>query len=489
MSVADYLGTETIVRASANPLELSLFEDPTGGLTSGPAEELSTTEMEALVRLHVSAYSPSVFYLLYTPFVDVVRLIVEGGLLPEGTELRGVDGNSGKSGRDGAVGDSKEDEEGSASTVTPSLRRPEEVMARWFSDGSAVLRDPHGATAGAMGERRWKLLGEALVSFYAPIEEVMPLTRVVRKRGLPEHLYIPFFRQLAMSLVPPESRRSVAATLPGVILGLANGRAPRLLALPDDHVERVLTVAELFLGVAQETGNTDLAYLGVQLLRANDLMTPFAFQKQLTNVFSAAARLQTDWLVRSTGQLVDAFPRWVDYERMVRHDNVVHLCELRDAAKASGSPKPCLASKGESECGVGQQQHEYFTSRRLEDVERVSALERNVEQAVLRREAALLAEVQAMEQRRLRLQLKRVETDGPAYTREHHVPPSPVRRGVEVRETESKASSTPRGDDNNNKGGKRTKKRRPSHAKPRLKSRGGKELLPADEEPLDEYSL
>lgn len=57
----------------------------------------------------------------------------------------------------------------------------------------------------------------------------MPLTRVVRKHALNESIYVPFFRQLAMNLVDVDKRRSTVAMLPGLVLGLANGRAPLTL--------------------------------------------------------------------------------------------------------------------------------------------------------------------------------------------------------------------------------------------------------------------
>ncbi|TPP40936.1 hypothetical protein CGC20_36435 [Leishmania donovani] len=378
----DPLGTTT--------LELNLLEDPTAGLATGPAEELTPTELETRVRVLVSGYTPSLYRLLYTPFVDVVAL------------LRPV--------------------------------RPEEIMARWFTDGPATLKLPH-ATAEAMGKRRWNAFCRALEAHWATFEDVMPLTRVVQRHNLREELYIPLFRQLAMELVDPTKRASAVATLPGIILSLANGRAPRSLGLPESDTERVRLVSNLFLGVAQETGNTDLAYLSVQLLRANDLPTPFSAQKQITNVFAAASRIETDWQMRATSLLIESYPKWLEYYKRVQLDNKVALEALsrgpvpntsNESAGAEGGDVTAAASRaprkesyaldkhhgkrskgrtadsdmnGEAADSSledteerSTEQYRYFTSRQQDDVTRVTALEENIE-AALRSRASELREV------------------------------------------------------------------------------------------------
>ncbi|AYU77619.1 hypothetical protein, conserved [Leishmania donovani] len=421
----DPLGTTT--------LELNLLEDPTAGLATGPAEELTPTELETRVRVLVSGYTPSLYRLLYTPFVDVVALLVKEGLAPtaDAEILQSSSPSGSNSGSVATTGGGV-----GTGTVSTSLRpvRPEEIMARWFTDGPATLKLPH-ATAEAMGKRRWNAFCRALEAHWATFEDVMPLTRVVQRHNLREELYIPLFRQLAMELVDPTKRASAVATLPGIILSLANGRAPRSLGLPESDTERVRLVSNLFLGVAQETGNTDLAYLSVQLLRANDLPTPFSAQKQITNVFAAASRIETDWQMRATSLLIESYPKWLEYYKRVQLDNKVALEALsrgpvpntsNESAGAEGGDVTAAASRaprkesyaldkhhgkrskgrtadsdmnGEAADSSledteerSTEQYRYFTSRQQDDVTRVTALEENIE-AALRSRASELREV------------------------------------------------------------------------------------------------
>ncbi|KPI89309.1 hypothetical protein ABL78_1538 [Leptomonas seymouri] len=450
---------------SSSSLELNLLEDPTAGLASGPAEELTPTELETRVRVLVSSYTPSLYRLLYTPFVDVIGVVVREKLVPEGEDAKltttttttasarasisqvasGSDLPSYGVGLTAAAAASSPGLEGSA-TVSTSYRpvRPEEIMARWFTDGAATLKHPH-ETAEAMGKRRWAHFCRALEAHWADMEEVMPLTRVVRRHGLREDLYVPLFRQLAMELADPTKRASALVTLPGLILSLANGRAPRSLGLPEHDTDRIQLVSKLFLGVAQETGDTDLAYLALQLLRANNMQTPFAAQKQLTNVFAAASRIETDWQARGASLLVGCYRKWLDYYREVQLDNKAALEKLAaaevgarragedtrsdDAADASerrlasssarctaalktrnskASAKPAAASHtqaAEATCGAEGEgelagQYRYFTSRRQDDITRITALEENIEAAV-RGRAAELQGVRVRRRRRL----------------------------------------------------------------------------------------
>ncbi|CBZ25217.1 conserved hypothetical protein [Leishmania mexicana MHOM/GT/2001/U1103] len=419
----DPLGTTT--------LELNLLEDPTAGLATGPAEELTPTELETRVRVLVSGYTPSLYRLLYTPFVDVVALLVKEGLAPtaDAEILQSSSPNSSSS--SGSVATTAGGV--STRTVSTSLRpvRPEEIMARWFTDGPATLKLPH-ATAEVMGKRRWNAFCRALEAHWSAFEDVMPLTRVVQRHNLREELYIPLFRQLAMELVDPTKRASAVATLPGIILSLANGRAPRSLGLPESDTERVRLVSNLFLGVAQETGNTDLAYLAVQLLRANDLPTPFSAQKQITNVFAAASRIETDWQMRATSLLIESYPKWLEYYKRVQLDNKVALEALQRGtvpttsdesagaggggvtAAASRAPRKvaCALDKHHGKRSKGRtadsdkngeaadssledtgerstEQYRYFTSRQQDDVTRVTALEQNIEAALCSRASEL----------------------------------------------------------------------------------------------------
>ncbi|KAG5482493.1 hypothetical protein CUR178_05633 [Leishmania enriettii] len=426
--MSDPLGTTT--------LELNLLEDPTAGLATGPAEELTPTELETRVRVLVSGYTPSLYRLLYMPFVDVVALLLKEGLVPTAdSEVAQSSGPSGIGSSNGSVAATTGGV--GAGTVSTNYRlvKPEEIMARWFTDGPSTLKQPH-ATAEAMGKRRWNTFCRALEAHWAAFEDVMPLTRVVQRHNLREDLYIPLFRQLAMELVDPTKRASAVATLPGVILSLANGRAPRSMGLPENDTERVRLVSNLFLGVAQETGSTDLSYLAVQLLRANNLLTPFSAQKQITNVFAAAYRIETDWQMRATSLLIESYPKWLEYYRRVQLDNKVALDalergpvstvrgesveaereEVTAAASRALNKAPLVANKHRSRRSKGHaaessrigeaahsspedtgdgatEQYRYFTSRQQDDVTRVTALEENID-AALRSRASELREVQ-----------------------------------------------------------------------------------------------
>ncbi|KAG5508743.1 hypothetical protein JKF63_05241 [Porcisia hertigi] len=445
-SKVEALSFDAEFRARANDplgttmLELNLLEDPTAGLATGPAEELTPTELETRVRVLVSGYTPSLYRLLYMPFVDVVSLLVKEGLVPTAdtgvVQCSSPNSNSSDSVMTATGGICP-------STVSTSLRpvRPEEIMARWFTDGPTTLKLPH-ATAEAMGKRRWNAFCRALEAHWATFEDVMPLTRVVLRHHLREDLYIPLLRQLAMELVDPTKRASAVATLPGVILSLANGRAPRSLGLPENDTERVRLVSNLFLGVAQETGNTDLAYLAVQLLRANDMPTPFSAQKQLTNVFAAASRIETDWQMRATSMLIESYSKWLEYFRRVQLDNRVALEALDQGSVATASNEKTEAGGGEgsttaspgkknvsavlerrstnpskvcaadsrrngeaadvSAAASGErstEQYRYFTSRQQDDVTRVTALEENIDTA-LRSRASELRETQSHRRRK-----------------------------------------------------------------------------------------
>lgn len=460
-------------RASFNSgrLELNLLEDPTAGLATGPAEELTPTELETQVRVLVSGYAPSLYRMLYMPFVDVVMLLVREDLLPTaetGGQLSTTTSlSTSNSHAAGAAAASVLDGAGASAlgaagptVLTTSLRpvRPEEVMARWFTDGPATLKAPH-ATAEAMGKRRWTAFCRALEVHWAGMEDVMPLTRVVRAHNLREELYVPLLRQLAMELVDPTKRGSAVATLPGIILSLANGRAPRSMGLPEKDADRVSLVSNLFLGVAQETGQTDLAYLAVQLLRANDMPTPFSAQKQMTNVFAASARIENDWQMRSTSSLVTSYRKWLEYYKAVQLDNKRALAALqaqraeagdataaadgtaeldldamrekRMRSRAGGAqavtddadvrsagedgPGGAAASSGSLKAAAGAapptpdtpgspaatEQYRYFTSRRQDDVTRVAALERNITDALRSRASELRSVVDRRRRYRL----------------------------------------------------------------------------------------
>lgn len=239
-------------------MQLNLFHDPDGGLTAGPAEELSATELTAQVDSLIRNFSLDVYYLLYTPFVDVVGCVMQQrnpSLMP-----------------------------------TPAPGKPVEVtVARWFSDGATTLqsRNVHSAlcddaranavlaagkqqqqqrglqtgseyderrrcrrieptadaspwpghgggepavygydcdTHAAMGHTRWGLFTAALRAHHAPMHALSPLVRCVRKYQMSESVWVPMLRQLCMDLADTRRRAATVTVLPGLTLSLANGR-------------------------------------------------------------------------------------------------------------------------------------------------------------------------------------------------------------------------------------------------------------------------
>lgn len=372
--VVDLFSQENPAHGGMSPLDLNLFEDPSGGLAAGPAEELSAAEVSSQLRTLTAAFNEGLYHLLYTPFVDVVALVVGEGLMPAAEEPAASGGGYERQ------------------------RRPEEVAARWFTDGPTTLRDPH-FTARAMGAAPWRSLRAALKRSWEASEAVMPLPRAVAKYGVQAEVFIPFLRQLAMELAEPQRRKAIVAVVPGLTLALANGRAPSTLGLPEDQHGRCMAVAELFLSVGQETGNTDLAYLGTQLLRANDIQTPFLLQKQLTNVFSTSSRVQTDWQVRQAGQLAEMYPKWLEYFRKVRSDNAKQLKLLsqapeehtapdgnrggKEAVDANKTKKKKNNETGGSAVAGSAPSDAYFTSGGAEALQRITGLEANIQHALL----------------------------------------------------------------------------------------------------------
>nr|CCC90684.1 unnamed protein product [Trypanosoma congolense IL3000] len=298
-------------------------------------------------------------------------------------------------------------------------------MARWFTDAVVTLQNPSWMEE-AMGSSAWNQLCDGLDQLYEDVEPVMPLTAAVRKHGLPEQILVPFVRQLALEMLLPARRRAVVEILPGLILGLANGRAPPELGFPEAtgssasnssgakggaeeaQRRRAIMAADLFLGVGQETGNTDFAYLGIQLLRANDIPVPFPKQKQLTNVFSAATRIQTDWQMRVSGQLVEVLPKWMDYYKTVYNDNIQAMKRLNekegsamakasqkaDAVKREKMPHGGIHLRNENDRAGSSYRgeenvdgvHDYFSSHRDENMDRLADLEKRIEECVRKRD-------------------------------------------------------------------------------------------------------
>lgn len=221
------------------------------------------------------------------------------------------------------------------------------AVSNWFLDGKSALARPRW-TEEKMGPERYRIFTKALTQEYEKLEAAMPLSRFFRRHpSLPASLFIPFLRQLSLEMYSTERRAAAVKVVPGIIVTLANGRVvPQSFHLPgvDPHTrvparsppgvspsdgsaslreknvdeQRVQLITEMFMAAAQETGTTDLAYLALQLLRANGLTVPFTLQKQLTNVFSTASRITTDWRVRSSGVLAECLPKWKVYLKQVK---------------------------------------------------------------------------------------------------------------------------------------------------------------------------
>lgn len=343
----------------------NLLGDPSGGLNDGEsAEELSEHDLMTEVNARQNGYVAEQFYLLFTPLIDIVSILLDHNLLPENDRrktcrlriereraIQLVEKSAGNSAESTITLDESEQnqpgdiisetqsevEQDNSHVLAPhqsghtgrhALDAANKAVSHWFLDGQSALAKPQW-TSEKMGEQRYAVFSAALRKYYEPIEAVMPLTRVVRQNGLPEHIFVPFLRQISLDMHSIERRAATVKVVPGVIITLANGRVvPKEMGLPEDDERRVMLVTALFLSVAHETGNTDLAYLAIQLLRAHGLPVPFAFQKQLTNVFSTASRVQTDWKVRSSGVLAECLPKWKEYLKKVR-------AEVRSGWKAS----------------------------------------------------------------------------------------------------------------------------------------------------------
>lgn len=298
----------------------NLLADPSGGLSDGDgAEELPQHELMQEVDRRCAAHSTDVFHLLFTPLVDIIGVMYEEDLLPEQDKRKQsvatgrLDDSTGGRVYWDAMTTTKRQKRASMSDVSLTV-------SRWFLDGPGMLAKPDWMRS-TMGEERYTALLQAMRAHYRPMEEVMPLSRVVRSHGLDGKVFIPFLRQLSVELLDPMQRAAAAKIAPGIIISLANGRAPpKEWGLPEGDTERIVVVTALFMAAAHETGNTDLAFLALQLLRAHDITVPFLLQRQLTNCFATSSRVQTDWKMRSSGSLSESLPKWLDYLKKVKTD-------------------------------------------------------------------------------------------------------------------------------------------------------------------------
>lgn len=327
----------------------NLLGDPYGGLNDEEvtaegactAEELSQHELVEEIQARQLRYDCDMFNLLFTPLIDIIALLEDHRLLPEADrrnaskpEGEGVCTEATKSAELSKTTETASEASSSASNADPSApaavsrsaqyhgrtghHNAHRRVAHWFLDGSSTLSRPTW-TKEKMGEARYIQFVQVLRTWNEELSPVTPLVRVIRRYGLNESFYVPFLRQLSMEMYSSEFRPPALKIVPSIIVTLSSGRSvPRAMGLPTDLHERVVCVTSLFLAVAQETGNTDLAYLGIQLLRAHGVPVQFKFQKQVTLTFSTSSRIQTDWRVRGSGALMQCLPKWREYLRKVR---------------------------------------------------------------------------------------------------------------------------------------------------------------------------
>jgi hypothetical protein len=280
-SKLDFLGG-----GSEEEFDGTLFEDPTGSMKLGDAEELSTEEMEHRVKMFATKYDPVVFSSVFLPIVDIIELMLRHRLVPS--------------------------------------IRPEVALTRWFTDPLLVLADS-SRIAGSMGEDRWAKYKEIIADLSEELLPTSPIYRMAKRYDVSPEIAVPLFRQLGaeVAFLTEKKQSSALQQIPQFVLSLNGNKAPAALNLPADQQRRTKCVADLLLATAQEVGQPLLGFIGLQLVQAASIGADYTMQKRLTNVFTSAQRISTDWNLRSTGRLLQAFPSWVHgYFKLLRDDNV-----------------------------------------------------------------------------------------------------------------------------------------------------------------------
>lgn len=343
--------------AQEDKVDMSLYEDPSGGLSVSEATELGEKELRTLMAAAMNSFDPITYHVAFLPMVDTVGVMNDGG-----------------------------------SAVLPQVR-PEVFVSNCFHDPRSALTSStaNPFLRNAMGNDVYEEFSRLYLAWIRGVEETMPLARVVERYDIPiqsRSQYTTFFRVLGSGLWSRswDTKQTGLQQLPCIALSLSNGRAEAWAptgfnTTPGAPAEErhLHFVAEMLVALGQETGNSTPAFLGIQLLRANNVEVPYRTQKALTNVFAAIQRTKTEWELRGSGQLREVVPKWLSkYLKKVNEDAL--------AAKASALLQPstekCFDKQGDHKldglCG-------YF--QRVANAD-IAGMQRNIAESVSSRQDA-----------------------------------------------------------------------------------------------------
>jgi hypothetical protein len=335
--------------AQEDKVDMSLYEDPSGGLSVSEATELGEKELRTEMTAALNAFDPVAFYVAFLPIVDTVSVMKDCG-----------------------------------SAVMP-LVRPEVFVSNCFHDPRSSLSNSSYLRS-AMGDDAFEAFSKSYLAWVGEMDQTMPLARVMAKYSIPEvsrRQYATFLRVIGCGLWSRswDTKQTRLQQLPSIALSLCNGRAEAWAptGFGSDEEKRLHFVAELLVALGQETGNSTPAFLGIQLLRANNVEVPYRTQKALTNVFAAIQRTKTDWELRGSGQLREVVPKWLTkYFKKVQEDALAaHASQLLQP-----SSEKCFDEQGDHKldglCG-------YF--QRVANTD-IAAMQRNIAASVSSRQEA-----------------------------------------------------------------------------------------------------
>ncbi|CUG88409.1 Hypothetical protein, putative [Bodo saltans] len=344
--------------AQEDKVDMSLYEDPSGGLSVSEATELGEKELRTEMAASLNAFDPVAYYVAFLPIVDTVSVLKDCG-----------------------------------SNVVPAIR-PEVFISNCFHDPRSSLSNSNHLET-AMGGDAFAAFSVSYLSWVSEMEQTMPLNRVLTRYNIPPTSgvqYSTFLRVVGCGLWSRnwDMKQTRLQQLPSIALSLCNGRAEAWAptGFGNDEEKRLHFVAELLVALGQEIGNSSPAFLGIQLLRANNVEVPYRTQKALTNVFASIQRTKTDWELRGSGQLRDVVPKWLSkYFKKVEGDAL--------AAHASRSLQPssekCFDDRGDHKldglCG-------YF--QRVANAD-IAAMQRNIAASVSSRQDAAKKAISAEE--------------------------------------------------------------------------------------------
>lgn len=328
-----------LVEIDIDRMDASLFDDPTGGLTLAEGQELTQSELCRELQESPSHYDPVLFYVAFTPIVDLVDLLVKRRLVPP--------------------------------------LNADAAVSSWFQDPRLLMANPQ-LLALSMGAERYRDFRLYLEEYIDLTDGMMPLRRAMERQQTPHELLCPYLRTVGCALWSRQwdIRSAASQKIPGIALALCNGKAAGTLALPEDALLRTEAVADILVGLGQEIASPGIAFLAVQILRANNLEVPYRLQKALTNVFSAVQRTKTDWDLRSTGLLKHAYPRWTTkYLRQVGADASTAQSDVFLQGSTEpvstyklGSSRSSSSSGTEGALELPIKQHQHQQHEELDDV-------------------------------------------------------------------------------------------------------------------------